>query len=109
MASLDAARQQATTPGAWQQPLAAAEAARSALAALPGVILVQQGGGGEGGRESVAAFDPLRLVVNVSQLGLTGYAAAEWLEQHYSIVAELATAQVGGGKLLPYSANIHPP
>jgi hypothetical protein len=36
------------------------------------------------------------LVVNVAGLGLSGWAAAEWLEQQHSIVPELATAHVSG-------------
>eukprot|EP00775_Hariotina_reticulata_P011658 gene11658-11801_t len=102
LASLDAARQQATFSGSWQQPLAAAEAARAAVSTLQGVALMQQGGSGQQ-QESVAGFDPLRLVVNVSKLGLTGYAAAEWLERHHSIVPELATAQ-GAAELTPRQA-----
>ncbi len=43
---------------------------------------------------SVAGWDPLRLVVNVSSLGLTGFQAAEWMEQHHGVVSEMATLQL---------------
>lgn len=48
---------------------------------------------------SVAAFDPLRLVVNASGLGVTGFEAAEWLESRHGIVPELATVKVSGGQV----------
>lgn len=96
MSSLDAARRHALTPGVWRTPLAAANAARAQLATLPGLILLQDGTCGA--QQSVSGFDPLRLVVNVGGLGLTGYDAAEWLEQQHSIVPELATQQVGSLK-----------
>ncbi|KAF6251248.1 pyridoxal phosphate-dependent transferase [Scenedesmus sp. NREL 46B-D3] len=93
LASLDAARRHAAAPGAWRLPLAAAAAARAGLQAIPSLLLLQQGSCGGGGG-SVAGWDPLRLVVNVSALALSGFAAAEWLEQQHSIVPELATAQL---------------
>lgn len=98
LSSLDAARRHAVTPGNWSIPLAAAAAAREGLVKLAGqsdnkVTLVQQGCCGS--ERSVAGFDPLRLVVNVSGLGITGFAAAERLEQEHSIVPELSTVQVG--------------
>jgi arginine/lysine/ornithine decarboxylase len=92
LASLDAARRHAAAPDTWDTPLAVAAAAKAGLAALPGLSLLQRGSCGSEG--SVAGWDPLRLVVNVAGLGLSGFAAAEWLEQQHSIVPELATAQV---------------
>ena len=38
--------------------------------------------------------DPLRITVRVADLGLTGYAASEWLEAQHQVIAELATDQV---------------
>lgn len=92
LASLDAARRHAAAPDTWATPLAVAAAARAGLTALPGLSLLQRGSCGSEG--SVAGWDPLRLVVNVAGLGLSGFAAAEWLEQQHSIVPELATAQL---------------
>jgi arginine/lysine/ornithine decarboxylase len=96
LASLDAARRHAAAPGTWDTPLAAAAAARAGLCAIKGLTLLQHGSCGSEG--SVAGWDPLRLVVNVSGLGLSGFAAAEWLEAQRSVVPELATAQVGGAR-----------
>jgi arginine/lysine/ornithine decarboxylase len=45
-------------------------------------------------QESVLGFDPLRIVVNVQGLGLTGYDAAAWLEEKHGIVPELSTNKV---------------
>ncbi|KAF8056842.1 speA [Scenedesmus sp. PABB004] len=92
LASLDAARAHAARPGAWDAPLAVAAAARAGLARLPGLALLQAGACASDA--SVAGFDPLRVVVNVSGLGLTGYAAAEALETRHGVVPELATAQL---------------
>ena len=39
-------------------------------------------------------IDPLRITVRVTDLGMTGYAASAWLEQHHCVIAELATDQV---------------
>jgi hypothetical protein len=36
-------------------------------------------------------------VINVAGLGLTGFDAAEWLEEHGAVVPELATLKVGWG------------
>ncbi|WIA21198.1 hypothetical protein OEZ85_000446 [Tetradesmus obliquus] len=92
LASLDAARRHAATPGTWDTPLAVAAAARAGLAAIPGLLLLQ--GGSCGSEASVGGWDPLRLVVNVAGLGLSGFDAAQWLEEQHSIVPELATAQL---------------
>lgn len=92
LASLDAARRHTFTPGVWRQPLAAADAARDQLAQLPRLSLLQDGSCGC--QESVLGFDPCRLVLNVSGLGVSGFAAAAWLEEQHSIVPELATNKV---------------
>jgi arginine/lysine/ornithine decarboxylase len=77
----------------WQEPLAAADAARGQLAQLPGFSLLQDGSCGC--QESVLGFDPCRLVLNVASLGVSGFAAAAWLEEQHGIVPELATNKVG--------------
>lgn len=43
---------------------------------------------------SVVAYDPLRLTLCVYGLGMSGYEAAESLEQQHGIVPELATHTV---------------
>lgn len=88
MSSLDAAREQASTPAAHEEALAAAAYARQQLERLPGVQLLSAGQvAGSGG----VGLDPLRLTISLQQLGLTGYQAAAVLEQQCGIVAELAT------------------
>ena len=95
LASLDAARHQAFQPETWTGPVAAAAAARAGLTAMSGIMLLEEGSTGV--QSSIAGFDPLRLVVNVEGLGLTGYKAAEWVEQRHGVVPEMATDKVGGG------------
>lgn len=92
LASLDAARRHAFAPGSWLAPLAAADAARVQLAGVAGLVLLQDGSCAA--QESVAGFDPLRLVVNVQELGVSGYDAAAWLEEQHGVVPELATQKV---------------
>lgn len=84
--------------------MAAAGAARDQLAQLPGLSLLQDGSCGC--QESVLGFDPCRLVLNVASLGVSGFAAAAWLEEQHGIVPELATNKVGpvfGGRLIKSS------
>lgn len=109
MASLDAARQQAASPGVFSEPLAAAELARRSLQSIPGVRILSQEhlqpqysskryGGGAGreqparrcGEGAGADLDPLRLTLSFADIGLTGYEAAEVLERDYGVVPELA-------------------
>lgn len=97
LSSLDAARRHATTPTNWSTPLAAEASARRGLVKVSSqcnncLTLLQRGSCGS--EESIEGFDPLRLVVNVQDLGLKGYAAAAWLEEKHGIVSELATSQV---------------
>jgi arginine/lysine/ornithine decarboxylase len=88
LASLDAARAAAQAPGFLDEALAAAAACRAALGALPGLAVV-----GAGGQRpaSAVAFDPLRIAVDVSGWGATGYEAAAALEARHAVVPELAT------------------
>lgn len=39
-------------------------------------------------------LDPLRVTVRMTELGITGYHASAWLEEHHRVVSELATDQV---------------
>ena len=57
-------------PGAFDAPLAAAERAASAAAALPGLRVLGRGAGGAAGM--LALMDPLKLTLDVQGLGLTG-------------------------------------
>jgi arginine/lysine/ornithine decarboxylase len=43
--------------------------------------------------EGVAEWDPLKLCVDVSRLGITGYQAREWLESQQKIEAQLSDSR----------------
>lgn len=69
------------------------QAARAELNNVPGIRLLQPGSCSNS--ESISGFDPFRLVVDVSGLcNMTGYEAADWIEQHHHIIPEMATTQV---------------
>lgn len=90
LSSLDAARRQLAVHGEalLERTLAAAARARAAIDAIPGCAVV-----GEGlvGRPGVAAWDPLRIVIDVRGTGRTGYDIAGELRDAYDIHVELAT------------------
>jgi arginine decarboxylase len=90
MASLDASRRQLAVHGErlLDRTIHAAAQARAAIGAIPGCEVV-----GEQfiGRPGIAAWDPLRLVIDVRGTGLTGYQAAHALRASYDIHVELAT------------------
>eukprot|EP00879_Flechtneria_rotunda_P015733 GHRR01016455.1.p1 GENE.GHRR01016455.1~~GHRR01016455.1.p1 ORF type:complete len:837 (+),score=247.46 GHRR01016455.1:1908-4418(+) len=109
LSSLDAARRHAITFGSWATPLAVAAAARAGLAKVPAITLFEHGSCSSD--ESIAGLDPLRIVVNVSGLALSGFEAASWLEEHHSVVPELATAQlvvfvVGPGSIIADATSL---
>jgi arginine/lysine/ornithine decarboxylase len=85
LASLDAARDQMACEGyrLLDQTLSLAQVVRHNLQGLPGLRVFAKTGPG------FAAYDPTRLVVNVAQLGCTGFAADEWLDQERGVTAEL--------------------
>jgi lysine decarboxylase len=90
LASLDAARRQLAVHGEalLHSTLAASSRVREALGKVPGVELV-----GEDlvGRPGVAGWDPLRVVVDVRETGVTGFEVAEAMRETYDVQAELAT------------------
>jgi arginine decarboxylase len=90
MASLDAARRQLAVHGEalLHETLAGSRRVRELLARTPDVAVV-----GEElvGRPGVTGWDPLRLVLDVRQTGLSGYAVAEALRNAYDVQPELAT------------------
>jgi lysine decarboxylase len=90
LASLDAARRQLAVHGEalLHSTLAASSRVREALGKVPGVELV-----GEDlvGRPGVAGWDPLRVVVDVRETGVTGFEVAESMRETYDVQAELAT------------------
>lgn len=90
LASLDAARRQMAVHGQslLAGTLAAAANARAAIDAVPGCAVA-----GERlvGRPGVAAWDPLRLVIDVRGTGCSGYEVAAELRAGSDIHVELAT------------------
>ena len=90
MASLDAARRQLAVHGELllDRTIAAAAAARSAIDAIPGCSTV---GAQFVGRPGVAAWDPLRIVVDIRGTGCTGYEVSAALKASYDTYIELAT------------------
>jgi arginine decarboxylase len=90
MASLDAARRQLAVHGEalLDRTIHAAERAREAIDAIPGLASV---GPGFIGRPGVAAQDPLRIVIDTRGTGCTGYEVASALRASYDIYIELAT------------------
>jgi len=90
LASLDAARRQIAVHGEalLDRTLAGAARVWEAVDALPGCQVV-----GEAlvGRPGVAAWDPLRIVIDVRGTGRTGYEFASALRASYDIHVELAT------------------
>jgi len=89
-ASLDAARRQLAVHGRalLERTLAAAERARDAIATVPGCAVV---GEEMVGRPGVAAWDPLRIVIDVRGTGRTGYEVAAALRASFDTHVELAT------------------
>ncbi len=90
MGSLDAARRQMAIHGQalLSRTLRAAATLREAIDAIPGCAVV-----GEGlvGRAGVAAWDPLRVVIDVRGTGRTGYEVYAAVREAYDAQLELAT------------------
>ena len=89
LASLDAARQQMALRGEAIMgcTLALAAEARQRLGQIPGLRLLGPEVVGEA--PGVAALDLTRLTVDVTGLGLTGFAADELLHEQFGVTAEL--------------------
>ena len=93
LGSLDAARRQAAVHGEelLDETLAVLAEARAELDSMPGLEVI---GNRLLERESVAAFDPLRLTIDVRGTGTTGYRVAEKLRETANINVELAADTV---------------
>jgi lysine decarboxylase len=90
MASLDGARRQLAVHGEalLERTIRASMAVREEIALVPGVAVV---GADMVGHPGVAAWDPLRIVIDVRGTGCTGYEVAAALRGAYDIHVELAT------------------
>jgi arginine/lysine/ornithine decarboxylase len=90
LASLDGARRQLALHGEQllHETLLGISAAREKLESIPGIRLIDAS---EVGRPGVAAYDPMRIVVDVRGTGRTGYEVADALRRSYDAHPELAT------------------
>jgi arginine decarboxylase len=90
MASLDGARRQLAVHGEalLHETIAAAAATREKLATTPGLATIDYD---FVGRDGVAGYDPLRLVLDTRATGRTGYEVADALRNAYDVQPELAT------------------
>lgn len=89
LASLDTARKQLALHGRAQleRVLQLSKYARQQINDIPGLACF---GDEILGAEAVHSFDPTKLTIHVSRLGLTGYEVENWLREHYSIEVELS-------------------
>ncbi|MDD2283510.1 MAG: aminotransferase class I/II-fold pyridoxal phosphate-dependent enzyme, partial [Eubacteriales bacterium] len=91
LASLDVARYQCEQEeGQWEMAARLVGQLRQRISQIdgvsaPGEEMLQVPG--------VAEYDPTRLVINVRELGITGFAAAEWLRRECGILVEMADFQ----------------
>lgn len=92
LASLDAARQQMALFGAelLTKTIQLADRARKEISQIPGLSVLHPR---DRTLPGFTYLDPTRLTVNVSQLGITGFAADEILHQQLQVTAELPTEQ----------------
>jgi arginine decarboxylase len=90
MASLDGARRQLATHGEalLERTIAASMQVRRQIEQVEGVAVI---GAELVGNPGVAAWDPLRVVIDVRGTGCTGYEVAGALRSSYDIHVELAT------------------
>ncbi len=91
-ASLDAARRQAAIHGQELLSVALAELARTReeVCRIPGLDVLDA----RLGAESVQAWDPLRLSIDVRGTGATGHRIAELMRAHDDVVVELYSENV---------------
>jgi lysine decarboxylase len=91
--SLDAARHQAAVHGVelLSETLAAVAETREAIAAIPGLAVLDES---MVGRPGIAGWDPLRLSVDVRGTGSTGYRLAKTIFYSHGIDLELYSENV---------------
>jgi arginine decarboxylase len=70
--------------------LVLAMALRERLAKLPGLQVMD---GSVISRDGVAEWDPLKLTLDVSGLGITGYQARRWLQEEQHVTVQLGDAR----------------
>lgn len=90
MASLDVARHQCQDGNCWDEAASAGLELRRKVSRIKGLFAP---GGELKDVPGVKAFDPTRLTVNVKELGITGFTAADWLRRERNILVEMADFQ----------------
>lgn len=90
LASLDAARHQMATQGKklMDKTIQLATEARSKITAIPNLSILEPNL-----KSGCHHFDPTRLTINVSQLGITGFEADEILHEKLNVTCELPLLQ----------------
>jgi len=90
LASLDGARRQLALHGEQllHEALEAIAVARAKLETIEGIRLVDAS---LVGRSGIAAYDPMRIVVDVRGTGCTGYEVSDALRRSYDVQVELPT------------------
>jgi len=93
LASLDAARQQMALHGKllMSQTLQLAQEARTKISEIPGLSVLEMPQ--LGGTPGFVALDKTRLTVTVANLGLTGFAADDVLDEKFAVTAEFPSEQ----------------
>ncbi len=93
LASLDAARQQMALHGKllMSQTLQLAQEARTKISEIPGLSVLEMPQLGV--TPGFVALDKTRLTVTVSNLGLTGFAADDVLDEKFAVTAEFPSQQ----------------
>ena len=90
LGSLDATRRDHATGGAklWGDVLDLAEQARAEIAAIPGLRVY-----GQDRVEPRTELDRTKVLIDLSALGVAGYAADDWLYKHHRIATGLSEAR----------------
>ncbi|WP_304523821.1 aminotransferase class I/II-fold pyridoxal phosphate-dependent enzyme [Actinoplanes sp. DH11] len=90
--SIDGYRRQMALDGhrLLDETLTRVKALRARLGKLPGLGVLDES---IIGHDSVAQWDPLKLVADVSGLGITGYQAKDWMAERHRIVVQLGDAR----------------
>jgi arginine/lysine/ornithine decarboxylase len=90
--SIDGFRRRMVAEGRQLLDTALEQAARlrERLQQVPGLAVM---GDSVIGHDAVAEWDPLKLSVDVSALGITGYQAKDWLESEHKLVVQLGDAR----------------
>ena len=90
LASLDAARRDHAVDGesTWRSTIARAMDLRRRLAALGGLRIL-----GEPDIPPGSQLDPTKVLIDVSALGVSGYAIDDWLNEHHRVCVGLSDAR----------------